>query len=164
MPITEELMMEAHQIGIKLESVGGLTVWEGPPVIAHQNAIFRIQTSIKALPGRSAPCDCAHYADLSLRFPDGSQKRPDISIFCKEPVEQWEEVTAIPDAVVEILSKGYEAKDMEVGVPFCLAQGVKDVVVLNPVTGCVLHFRKDRERTLESPVEIALECGCMVTV
>lgn len=70
----------------------------------------------------------------------------------------------MPEAVVEILSAGYEAKDLELGSRFCLAQGVKDVVLLDPRTAAVTHLRQEGSRQLTSPVEIALECGCLCRV
>ena len=69
----------------------------------------------------------------------------------------------VPEAVIEVVSKGYEYKDLELGPPFYLAQGVKDVIVFNPQTLLVLHVRRDRVERLVSTVTIALECGCTVT-
>lgn len=47
-------------------------------------------------------------------------KRQDTSIFCREPAEEKQKnaPTLIPEAVVEVVSKGYEAKDLEIGPPF----------------------------------------------
>ena len=70
----------------------------------------------------------------------------------------------IPEAVIEVVSKGYEAKDLEIGPPFYLSQGVKDVVVFDPLTLLVLHVRKERTMRQVSPIVIALECGCQVLV
>jgi Uma2 family endonuclease len=99
-----------------------------------------------------------------VRFPDGSFKRPDIAVFCRSPEEQDEAVTLVPEAVIEIVSKGYEAKDLAQGVPFYLSQGVKDVIVFDPYTTEVRHFTGNRERTSNSPVDFRLECGCICTV
>jgi Uma2 family endonuclease len=104
-----------------------------------------------------------HAGDVYISFPDGSLKRPDISIFCREPDEDDEAITLVPEAVIEIISKGYEAKDLEIGPQFYLAQGVKDVVVFNPYTLLVLHIRRDRVNRMTSPVTIDLECGCRCT-
>ena len=160
----EQIFRQADEAGFRLEIVGGLPVWEASPVIRHQRAVFRIQNSIRPQPG--AACGCFHYADIQICFPDGSHKRPDIAIFCREPDEQDVEVTLLPEAVIEILSKGYEAKDLEVGVPFYRRSGVKDVVVLDPETGAVLHYQNDAgpARELRSPVEVSLACGCRCTV
>ncbi len=70
----------------------------------------------------------------------------------------------VPEAVVEILSKGYEAKDLKIGVPFYLAQGVKDVITLDPYSLKVLHFRGTERFEFQTPVEIELECGCVCVV
>ena len=164
MPITEEMMVHTHDIGIRLEIVGGLPVWEGQPVLTHQKAADRIRATIHRSIDSDFGCTCIHYYDLALRFADGSQKRPDIVIFCREPDEQESEVTLFPEAVIEIISKGYEAKDLEVGVPFYLAQGIKDVVVFDPYTLKVLHFRGGEKREMDSPVVIEFECGCICTV
>ena len=91
-------------------------------------------------------------------------KRPDISIFCETPIETDEAVKEVPDAVIEIISKGYEKKDLEIGVPFYLANGVRDVVVFNPYTDEVLYFCNGEKREMISPVEIELTCGCRCTV
>lgn len=70
----------------------------------------------------------------------------------------------VPAAVVEVVSKGFEAKDLEIGPRFYLSQGVLDVVVFDPSTLLVLHVTKDSARRLLSPVEIELLCGCRVEV
>jgi Uma2 family endonuclease len=68
-------------------------------------------------------------------------KRPDLSIFCTEPPDSDEALEVLPVAVVEILSPGYEDKDLGPdGAPFYLAHGVVDVVVVDPRTGVVFHF------------------------
>lgn len=126
--------------------VAGLPVWEASPVIRHQLAIDRIRKSIRNAGSDIGTCECFDIADIFIQFPDGSLKRPDISIFCQMPKETDDAVREIPDAVIEIISKGYEKKDLEIGVPFYIANGVKDVVVFNPYTMEVFHFRQDETR------------------
>jgi Uma2 family endonuclease len=157
-------LLRAEELGIRLEIVGGLSIWEASPVIRHQLAIDRIRESIKKSGKKDETCECFHIADIYVQFPDGSLKRPDISIFCKTPEETDEAVGQIPEAVIEIISKGYEKKDLEIGVPFYLANGVKDIVVFNPYTNEVLHFRDGEKREMISPVGIEFECGCSCTV
>jgi|SRR5215213_10027879 len=157
-------LLRAEELGVRLEIVAGLPIWEASPVIRHQRAIDRIRESIKKIEIAGKNCECFHIADIYVEFPDCSLKRPDISLFCKTPAETDEAVKEIPDAVIEVISKGYEKKDLEIGVPFYLAQGVKDVVVFNPYTNEVLHFREGETRNLASPVEIEFECGCGCTV
>jgi Uma2 family endonuclease len=103
-------------------------------------------------------------ASVYVRFPDGSYKRPDIAVFCREPEELDEAITLLPEAVVEVVSRGYEAKDLEIGPRFYLSQGVKDVVVFDPYTLLVLHLRRDGAFRHVSPVELELKAGCLLTV
>lgn len=158
--------IRAEELGIRLEMVAGLPIWEPHPVWKHQKHVDRIRSTIAPI-GTTATeerCECIHAADVYVTFPDGSLKRPDVSIFCREPDEEEEAVTLIPEAVIEVISKGYEAKDLEIGPQFYLSQGVKDVVVFNPYTLVVLHIRRDGVERLISPVEIKLECSCKCTV
>lgn len=66
-------------------------------------------------------CQCSPIADLTILFPDGSIKRPDIAVYCILPDEQDKMTTVMPEAVVEIISPGYEKKDWEVSLPFYLS-------------------------------------------
>jgi Uma2 family endonuclease len=161
MPIDPKFL-KAEELGIRLEIVGGLPIWEAHPVWKHQKAVDRIRASIQARP--DVPCQCVHAADVYVQFPDGSLKRPDVAIFCSEPDEQEDAVRLLPEAVIEVVSKGYEAKDLELGPRFYLSQGVKDIVVFDPSTLLVLHVRRDGTRRLVSPQPLALECGCDVVV
>jgi len=156
----DSIFLRADEIGIRLEIIGGLPMWESHPPHRHQKAVDRIRATIDQLP-QSA---CIHVADVYISFPDGSVKRPDIAIFCREPEEQDEMITLVPEAVIEVVSKGYEAKDLEIGPRFYLSQGVKDVVVFDPYTLLVLHVRRDGVTRQISPVQIDLECGCRCTV
>ncbi len=155
-------LLTANELGVRLEIVGGIPLWEAQPVYKHQKAVDRIRASIK--PCMEKACGCVHVADVYVSFPDGSLKRPDISIFCREPDEEEETIKLVPEAVIEVISKGYEFKDLEIGPNFYLAQGVKDVVVFNPYTLVVLHVRKDKVEHGISPMEIELECGCWIKV
>jgi Uma2 family endonuclease len=155
--------LTAEDLGVKLEIVGDLPVWEASPVYKHQKAVDHIRATLKK--SGKTKCECVHVADVYVQFPDGSLKRPDISVFCREPKEEEEAITLIPEAVIEVISKKYEAKDLKIGVPFYISQGVKDVVVFNPYTMEVLHFKKGRrKKTLKSPVEIEFACGCSCIV
>lgn len=161
--------LRADELGIRLEIVRGLPIWEPSPVYKHQKAVDRIRATIERAgvsPVSSAPsvCDCVHAADVYVNFPDGSLKRPDISIFCREPDEDEEAIKLVPEAVIEVISKGYEAKDLEIAPQFYLSQGVKDVIVFNPYTLVVLHIRRDAAEHHVSPVKLALSCGCHCTV
>jgi Uma2 family endonuclease len=156
-------LLTAEQLGIRLEIVGGLPIWEASPVWRHQKAIDSIRATINPVNHADA-CSCVHAADVYVKFPDGSFKRPDISIFCQEPNEDDEAVSLLPEAVIEVLSKGYESKDLDVGVKFYLSQGVKDIIVVNPMTKSILHFVHGEMKQLISPSPIILQCGCACVV
>jgi Uma2 family endonuclease len=158
-------LLRAEELGIRLEIVKGLPIWEASSVIRHQEEIDRIRQSIKKSSNPDGKnCTCFNVTDVYIQFPDDSLKRPDISIFCKKPKERDEAVKEIPKAVIEIISKGYEDKDLKIGVPFYISQGIKDIVVFNPYTMEVLHFKKGRKKKLKSPVEIKFACGCSCEV
>ncbi len=161
----EELVLQAEEeLGIRLEVVDGMPIWEAHPRYRHQSEIDRIRESIHVNPAKAGSCECIHVSDLTIRFPDGSIKTPDISVFCRKPAEQDKAVRVLPEAVIEVLSKRSKRKDLEFGVPFYLREGVKDVIVLNPDTGNVAHHRHDRVRESSSPVAVEFECGCVCTV
>lgn len=156
-------LKQASELGIRLEIVNGLPIWEAQPVYRHQKHVERIVAGIDK--SSSTACGGVHAMGVYIQFPNGI-KRPDISIFCNEPDEEEQDaaLTMIPEAVIEVVSKGFEAKDLEIGPPFYLSQGVKDVVVFDPLTLLVLHVRKDKTTRQVSPVVLALECGCTVRV
>jgi Uma2 family endonuclease len=163
MPI-ETRLLRADELGVRLEIVNGLAIWEAQPLYRHQKHVERIAATIEALPGNEG-CACVHALDVYVEFPNGL-KRPDISIFCREPTgeEQDRPLTLIPEAVVEVVSPGYEAKDLEIGPPFYLSQGVKDVIVFDPATLLVLHVRHGQAQRQIAPVAIDLLCGCRVSL
>lgn len=159
-----ELERLGEERAVKLEITRGIPTWEAFPNSRHQKAIFRIQASVETIPGKADGCSCFHLADTYIRFADGSLKRPDIAIFCQEPPDSDEAIEITPMAVVEVLSKGYELKDTEIGAPFYLEQGVLDVVLFDPRTLDVIHLQKGSEHRYKSQVIIDLQCGCRVTV
>ena len=161
--ISMDLEHLADQAGIKIEFVNGLSIWEASPVYRHQRKSLEIQVSLLTN-AKASGCGCISVNDLTILFADGSIKRPDISIFCREPEEQDTACTLIPEAVIEILSKGYEKKDTEVSLPFYLSQGIADIVIFNPVTNMVSHYHGGRMDEFTSPVELTFECGCRATV
>lgn len=158
----DQKFLTAAELGIRLEIVGGQPIWEAQPLYRHQKAIDRIRASIQT--HHEPACACVHAADVYVSFPDGSLKRPDISIFCREPDEDDEAIRLVPEAVIEVISKGYEYKDLELGPGFYLAQGVKDVLIFNPYTLEVLHARRDRTVREVSPMTVPLECGCSLDI
>ena len=165
MPFSE-LIRAAEESNVRLEMIRGVAVWEASPVFLHQQEIKRIVGSIKRLEG--AGCACIDTQDTLFRFPDGSFKRPDVALLCAMPdqVDAAEALTVIPAAVVEVLSKDYEYKDLVLSPPFYLENGVRDVLIYDPRTGAVLHHRPDwlEPQELTSPAHLTLECGCEITV
>jgi len=155
--------LAAAELGIRLEVVNGLPIWEAQPVYRHQKAVRRIVDSIARSPQHDCACVCAE--DVYIQFANGL-KRPDISVFCREPAEneQDDALTLVPEAVIEVVSKGSEAKDLEIGPPFYLSQGVKDVIVFDPATLLVLHVRQGLAQRWTSPKTLELACGCTVVV
>lgn len=150
---------------MRLEVVNGLAIWEAQPLYRHQKHVERIAASIRRSDGSDCDCRCVHALGVYIQFPNGL-KRPDISIFCREPSESEQDsvLTIVPDAVVEVVSQGYEAKDLEIGPPFYLSQGVKDVLVFDPRTLLVMHLSQGQARRLTSPVSLDLACGCCLTI
>lgn len=154
----------ADEIGIKLEIVQGIPVWEFLPSPMHTIRSKRIDRSIRPDPSSDSGCGCHSLEDVSIRFPDGSIRRPDISVFCRLPEETRTSTTLVPEAVIEIVSPGSEMKDLQLSPGYYLSQGVKDVVVYTPETEVVEHFRRDGRAMHRSPVDLRLECGCLVTL
>ena len=147
-------LMQADQFGIKLEVVQGDYGWEFFPSPLHQGVVGDIERSLwRSGVGFSIK-------DAYIQFPDGSLKRPDLMVFCEKPILTRQASTVVPEAVVEILSPGSEKKDLEIGPPFYLSQGVKEVVVVDPEGEMVYHFRPEGMRKLARPAVIRLECGC----
>lgn len=164
-----ELAHRAEDAGFKLELVGGLPMWEAFPSYKHQKIIDQIRRSLpnpETQTKNAFGCACVHISDAYILFPDGSLKRPDIAIFCQEPPEEEQEtaISQIPEAVIEVVSKGYEAKDLQISPRFYLMHGVKDVVVYDPFTKTVLHMRRDGTKNLIQPITIQLACGCQVSI
>ena len=124
-------LLAADQLGIRLEVVNGLSIWEAAPPYRHQKSVERIAQSIRRT---GENCACVHAMDVYVQFTNGL-KRPDIAIFCREPTEEEQDnaLPLIPEAVIEVVSKGYEAKDLEIAPPYYLSQGVKDVVVFDQI-------------------------------
>ena len=158
-------LLQASELGIRLEIVNGLPIWEAQPLYRHQKHIQRIIQGIGVDEVDGKGCACVHAMDVYIQFPNGL-KRPDISIFCQEPSEDEQDsvLTRVPEAVIEVVSKGYEAKDLDIGPPFYLSQGVNDVIVFDPSTQIVLHACKGTANRTISPTIIKLACGCRVLV
>jgi len=99
-------LLRADDLGVRLEVVNGLPLWEAQPLYRHQKHVERIAGGIRAK--TTAGCACVHALDVYIQFPNGL-KRPDISIFCREPTEEEQDnaLTLIPEAVIVVVSKGF---------------------------------------------------------
>ncbi len=159
-----ELIQAGEQQHVKLEITRGLPTWEAFPGIRHQKAVRRIVASINAIPDHPDKCGCFDLTDIYIRFPDGSFKRPDIAIYCHEPADTDQATTEIPAAVIEVVSAGYELKDLELNPPFYLMHGIHDVIIVDPRTNVVWHHQTKHVQQLLSPISIDLTCGCRVVV
>lgn len=155
-------LLRAEQLGVRLEIVAGLPIWEASPIYKHQKAVDRIRATIQSKD--ESLCACVHVADVYINFPDGSLKRPDVSIFCREPDEEEEAIKLVPEAVIEVVSRGYEIKDIEIAPKFYLSNGVKDIIVFNPYTNEVIHTTADETRRDHSPYKVEMICGCRCEV
>lgn len=154
----EKLLRDADAVGVRLEIIDGLPVWEASPVYFHQAEIDRIRSNIKPL----EHIHCEHLSNVYFRFKDGSFKRPDIALLCRKPLESEMDsaLETVPDAVIEIISEGYEDKDLRLAPGFYLTQGVKDVLIFDPRAKLIWHHRADGVRRFNSPQAFTLECGC----
>lgn len=154
----EKLLRDADAIGVRLEIIDGLPVWEASPVYRHQAEIDRIRSSIKPLEDRVLE----HVSSAYFRFNDGSFKRPDIALLCRNPLESEMDsaLEIVPEAVIEIISEGYEDKDLRLAPGFYLTQGVKDVLIFDPRAKLIWHHRVDGVGRFNSPQAFKLECGC----
>ncbi len=72
-------------------------------------------------------------------------------------------MTEVPEAVIEVLSKGYEKKDLELGPPFYVGQGVKDILVYDPDNKTTRHFTATGQFEYAEGATLRLQCGCEVT-
>ncbi len=151
------------QVGAHLGIVNGVQLLDLVPLLRHQEAIDRIRTSIE-LSNPDPACTCYHVTGAGIQFPDNSLRIPDISIFSKRPVEENGLVVDVPSAVIEVISPGYEAKDLEFGPPFYMSRGVRDVIVFDPHTLRLVHLHHGRVEQLVSPAAIQLECGCRCVI
>ncbi len=158
----EQIVAEGY---IRLSLIGPeqLPVWEASPSPYHQVVARDIEASIRPTTA-SGGCDCEHIQDMYIRLPDGSIVRPDISIFCAPIPLQRQAYAKVPEAVIEIISPGYQAKDDRLAQTY-LANGIKDVLVVNPEKGTFVHYRPGMAEYIQHlPQSLVLRCGCQVTL
>jgi hypothetical protein len=155
-----------YEGAIKLEITSGVPTWEVSPNIIHQETIDLIRASIEPAKGNKnseKECGCFHYSDIHNRSKDGSLKRPDIAIFGEKPPKQ-DAITMIPQAIIEVVSPGYEYKDIALNPQFYLAQDTDDVVIVDPRSEAVTHYYASEVTNHRAPVMIDLQWGCRCTI
>ena len=158
----DQLIAE-RQVRLMLIGPQQRPIWEASPSPLHQIFVRDIEASIRVSAASGDSCICEHIADAYIRLPDSSLVRPDIAIFCAPIPRQREAYAAVPAAVIEIVSPNYEAKDYEELPPVYLANGVRDVVVVDPEQSVLTHYRPGHSRSIQRlPHHLKLECGCLV--
>lgn len=159
-PEPDEILQLLQHGAIKLERTAGIPTWEALPSSRHQIIVDQIRATIASTKTDDSACSCHHLADVAIRFPDSSFKRPDIAIFCEQPPMQDEALSLLPVAVIEIISQGYEYKDVTLNPPFYLGHRLQDVVVVDPFAQRVTHYTSTAVTTLPTPTRLHLHCGC----
>lgn len=167
----EEVILQTAATGapVRLEHVRGHLKVEASPTSLHQITSRQIERSIGPIPGQENGCACFGLADTLIRFPDAdrSLKRPDIAIFCTQPPAIDEALEVLPEAVIEILSVGYEEKDLGPdGAQFYLECGIADVLICDPRGKRVLYYQAGEQGPVElnMPATVDLQCGCRVVL
>ena len=158
------VLMAAEEAGVSLHQIGVTPVWEMLPSPLHQGVLRKIDRSVVGPLGSADECGCYTLTDTYLRLGDGSLRRPDLMVFCTEPALTRKALTTVPEAVIEVVSPGGELKDLQIGPPNYLANGVKDVIVVEPESGACTHFRRDGIAARKRGETVTLECGCRVTL
>ena len=154
---------EANELGVRLEMIADQTFWEFRPNFQHQDRIGKIYKSVRPDHESNSGSECVSALDVGIRFPDDSLRRPDLAIFSNIP-EQVDLITLIPEAVVDVLSQRSRHKDLVVSPPFYLEMGVKDVLVYDPFTDDIHHFRRDGDLRFKPGQTVKLECGCLLDI
>jgi Uma2 family endonuclease len=160
----EDLVRMGEAGLVRLEMVRGVGTWEALPTKRHQRSVDQIRATIGPAGEPGDGCGCFHYAAVLIKFSVDTYKRPDIAIFCSDPAEEDEAISMVPAAVIEIISPGYEAKDLDQAPSLYRAFGVQDVLIFDPRSLAVIHYGPAEVRRYVSPVALSLECGCRVTV
>lgn len=164
LPTFQDIQRLAYQ-GVRLEVTGGRTTWEAMPGALHNGIVDDIRQNLTRHNPPTAACGCHHIADTYIEFAPNLLRRPDIAVFCEKPPRPDGAITnLLPQAVIEILSQGYEQKDRD-AVALYLGAGVLDVLLVDPRKRIVeWHRLGEATRTLELPATIALEMGCTLPI
>lgn len=164
LPTVQEIQRLAYQ-GVRLEITGGRTTWEALSDVIHNGVVDDIRQSLTRHNPPMAACGCHHIADTYIEFAPNLLRRPDVAVFCEKPPRPDGAITTlIPQAVVEVLSQGYEQKDRD-AVSLYLGAGVLDVLLVDPRKRTVeCHRLGEAPRTLELPATITLQMGCTLPI
>ena len=158
------VLMAAEQSGVSLHQIGVTPVWEFLPSFEHQDVLRSIDRSVRRAESGDPNCDCYSITNVYLRLPNGSLVRPDLLIYCKKPASTRQALAVVPEAVIEVLSPYGELKDLQIGPPNYLANGVKDVIVVDTESGVATHFRREGATPRRRGDTVLLECGCEITL
>jgi len=168
MPLTEQdldQLIQDRALRLLLLGAGQRPIWEASPSPIHQMFVRDIERAIEPLPNRGEPgCACYALADTYFRLPDSSLVRPDSAVLCARPPRQREALQLVPPAVIAIVSPGYAAKDYEDLPPISRANGVQDMLVVDPEQGRVRHITPTAQRDVALPTSIDLACGCRCVI
>lgn len=166
-PIDEQTLWkvfaQGEDLGLRFELTPGGITWETMPGLRHQELALQVYGSVRPRQIASG-CGCYPGFDVYVWLPNGTVKRPDISIFCRRPEEEEGFIHMVPEAVIEITSPDSEAKDLVAGPPLYLENGVKDVVVHQRSQNKVHHFTSEGCRIQNSGQSITLACGCELQI
>lgn len=164
LPTYQDIQRLAYQ-GVRLEITGGLPTWEAMPGALHNGVVDDIRQNLTRHNVPNVFCGCHHIADTYIAFAPGLLRRPDIAIFCVKPPRPDGAITdLIPEAVVEVLSDGYEQKDRD-AVALYLGAGVLDVVLVDP-RRCRVEWHRQGQPPdhRELPTTCALQMGCILPI
>jgi Uma2 family endonuclease len=164
LPTFQEIQRLAYQ-GVRLEITGGRTTWEAMPGALHNGIVDDIRQNLTRYNPPTGACGCHHIADTYIEFVPSLLRRPDIAVFCTKPPRPDGAITGlIPEAVIEVLSTGYEQKDRD-AVALYLGAGVLDVLLVDPRRRLVeCHRQGEAPQRLELPATCVLQMGCTLPI
>ena len=127
------IVLDSDHSMVKVELTDGVPTWEAPFTLLHQRTV----ADSPVIPP-SGTEGCHAIQNAYVRFPEGSFRSPDLAIYDRDVPDTDGATDVILVVALEVLSPGFEFKD-RMAVPFYLAQGVSDVVLVDPHTGEVVH-------------------------
>ena len=76
----DALVRSADESLVKIEMTAGVPTWEAMATPRHQRILGEIFEGVRRM--HASDCGCHRTIDMYVRFPEGSFKRPDLSIYC----------------------------------------------------------------------------------